>query len=90
VFALTEKFTVAVHHLQDGWNPDKNSILVITKARDNKLVTFTQQLAEWLIFTPRFGKKNPFVVYVLSTYCIASINRVLTKAFQFVVMLMRI
>lgn len=36
----------------------------MTKARDNKLVTFTQHLAEWLIFTPRFGKKNPFIVYV--------------------------
>lgn len=54
---------IAVNHLdQDGWNPDRNSILVVTKARDNKLVIFTQQLAEWLIFTPRFGKKNPFIV----------------------------
>ncbi|OAD06835.1 hypothetical protein MUCCIDRAFT_130824, partial [Mucor lusitanicus CBS 277.49] len=39
-------------------------ILVITKARDNKLVVFTRQLAEWLIFTPQYGKKNPFIVYV--------------------------
>lgn len=49
---------------QQPWNPNKNTILIITKARDNKLVTFTQQLTEWLIFTPRFGKKNPFTVYV--------------------------
>lgn len=46
------------------WDPKKNSILILTKARDNTLVTFTQHLVEWLIFTPRFGKKNPFVVYV--------------------------
>lgn len=48
----------------DTWNPNNNNILVITKARDNKLVTFTRQLAEWLIFTPRFGKQNPFIVQV--------------------------
>ncbi|KAI9483579.1 MAG: ATP-NAD kinase-like domain-containing protein [Benjaminiella poitrasii] len=49
---------------QNTWNPEKNTILVITKAKDNRLVYFTKQLAEWLIFTPRFGKKNPFIVYV--------------------------
>jgi hypothetical protein len=45
-----------------AWNPDKNSIMVLTKARDNNLVIFTRQLAEWLIFTPRFGRKHPFIV----------------------------
>ncbi|GAA5805595.1 hypothetical protein HPULCUR_011115 [Helicostylum pulchrum] len=48
----------------NGWNPAQNTILVITKARDNRLVSFTQQLAEWLIFTERYGKANPFTVYV--------------------------
>lgn len=48
----------------NGWNPTKNTILVITKARDNRLISFTQQLAEWLIFTERYGKANPFTVYV--------------------------
>lgn len=46
----------------DTWDPEKNTVLVITKAKDNKLVAFTRQLAEWLIFTPQFGKKNPFIV----------------------------
>ncbi|KAI8641225.1 ATP-NAD kinase-like domain-containing protein [Parasitella parasitica] len=48
----------------DTWDPKNNGILVMTKAKDNTLVSFTRQLAEWLIFTPRFGKKNPFIVYV--------------------------
>ncbi|KAG2196401.1 hypothetical protein INT47_012905 [Mucor saturninus] len=59
-----KKKPVASHQQHSTWDPDKNSILILTKARDNKLVTFTQHLVEWLIFTPRFGKKNPFVVYV--------------------------
>lgn len=53
---------IALSHAMDTWDPKKNTILVITKARDNRLVAFTRQLAEWLIFTPQFGKKNPFVV----------------------------
>ncbi|KAI8888027.1 ATP-NAD kinase, partial [Backusella circina FSU 941] len=46
------------------WDCHKDTILVVTKAKDNKLVKFTRELAEWLIFTPRFGKKHPFTVYV--------------------------
>lgn len=48
--------------IDSSWNPENNTILVITKARDNRLVTFTRQLAEWLIFTPRFNKIHPFIV----------------------------
>ncbi|KAG0746720.1 hypothetical protein G6F57_002706 [Rhizopus arrhizus] len=48
----------------NAWDPQKDTILIVTKARDNKLVSFTIQLAEWLIFTPRFGQKYPFKVYV--------------------------
>ncbi|KAF1797870.1 ATP-NAD kinase-like domain-containing protein [Mucor lusitanicus] len=57
-------YAIALSHTMDTWDPKKNTILVITKARDNKLVVFTRQLAEWLIFTPQYGKKNPFIVYV--------------------------
>ena len=46
----------------NAWDPQKDTILIVTKARDNKLVSFTIQLAEWLIFTPRFGQKYPFKV----------------------------
>ncbi|KAI8969669.1 ATP-NAD kinase-like domain-containing protein [Pilobolus umbonatus] len=46
------------------WDPSKNNLIVITKAKDNQLVSFTKNLAEWLIFTPRFGREHPFVVYV--------------------------
>lgn len=57
---MNEKF---INHVkEEGWNPENNTILVITKAKDNKLVTFTRQLVEWLIFTPRFGKQHPFIV----------------------------
>lgn len=55
-------YAIALSHTMDTWDPKKNTILVITKARDNKLVVFTRQLAEWLIFTPQYGKKNPFIV----------------------------
>ncbi|KAI8365965.1 ATP-NAD kinase-like domain-containing protein [Radiomyces spectabilis] len=47
-----------------GWNATKDTIIIITKARDNKLVRYTRQLTEWLILTPRYGKKHPFTVYV--------------------------
>lgn len=53
---------VAIVEEKEAWNPEHDTILVITKARDNKLVHFTRQLAEWLIFTPRFGKETPFTV----------------------------
>ncbi|KAI8372092.1 ATP-NAD kinase-like domain-containing protein [Blakeslea trispora] len=46
------------------WDSAKNQIVIVTKAKDNRLVSFTRQLVEWLLFTPRFGKKFPFVVYV--------------------------
>lgn len=39
-----------------------NTILIVTKARENRLVRYTRKLAEWLIVTPRFDKKHPFVV----------------------------
>ncbi|KAI8979645.1 ATP-NAD kinase-like domain-containing protein [Mycotypha africana] len=45
-------------------SPEQETILIITKAKDNKLVPFTRQLVEWLISTPRFGKEHPFTVYV--------------------------
>ncbi|KAI8327903.1 ATP-NAD kinase-like domain-containing protein [Choanephora cucurbitarum] len=46
------------------WDSSKNGILIVTKAKDNRLVLFTRQLVEWLLFTPDFVKKFPFVVYV--------------------------
>ncbi|KAG1445576.1 hypothetical protein G6F56_009863 [Rhizopus delemar] len=50
--------------MNSAWDPQKDTIIIVTKARDNRLIDFTLQLAEWLIFTPRFGKKHPFRVYV--------------------------
>ncbi|OBZ85170.1 NAD(+) kinase [Choanephora cucurbitarum] len=46
------------------WDSSKNGILIVTKAKDNRLVLFTRQLVEWLLFTPDFVKKFPFAVYV--------------------------
>lgn len=40
------------------------SIMVITKARDNKLVTLTRELTLWLLETPRYGKEVGVNVYV--------------------------
>ena len=40
------------------------NIMVITKARDNKLVTLTRELAEWLLATPRYGKDGGVNVWV--------------------------
>lgn len=39
-------------------------IMVITKARDNTLVTLTRGLAEWLLATPRYGKDIGVNVWV--------------------------
>ena len=32
------------------------TIMIITKARDNMLVTLTRELTQWLLATPRYGK----------------------------------
>ncbi|KAI7906454.1 ATP-NAD kinase-like domain-containing protein [Cokeromyces recurvatus] len=59
-----KKSAISQKYSDNTWDPEKNTVLVITKAKDDRLVYITRQLAEWLIFTPRFGKKNPFIVYV--------------------------
>jgi hypothetical protein len=38
------------------------SILIITKARDNHLITLTRELAIWLMTTPRNGRDTGLVV----------------------------
>jgi len=40
------------------------NIMVITKARDNTLVTLTRELAQWLLSTPRYGKDLGVNVWV--------------------------
>lgn len=40
------------------------NIMVVTKARDNNLVTLTQELAVWLMTTPRYGSNLGVNVYV--------------------------
>ena len=40
------------------------NILIITKARDNMLVTLTRELAQWLMATPRYGKDVGVNVWV--------------------------
>jgi NAD+ kinase len=40
------------------------NIMIVTKARDNELVTLTRDLAEWLIRTPRYGSDVGVNVYV--------------------------
>ncbi|KAI9276591.1 ATP-NAD kinase-like domain-containing protein [Sporodiniella umbellata] len=50
--------------MKSGWLPEKDTIIIVTKARDNKLVDLTFELSKWLIFTPRFGKTHPFKVFV--------------------------
>lgn len=44
------------------WHPSMDTIIIITKARDNRLVRYTRRLVEWLISTRRFGKEYPFTV----------------------------
>ncbi|KAG0172550.1 NAD(+) kinase, partial [Apophysomyces sp. BC1021] len=46
------------------WSSSKDTILIITKAYDNRLVGYTRHLVEWLILTPRFGINYPFTVYI--------------------------
>lgn len=40
------------------------NIMIITKARDNALVTLTKELTEWLLATPRYGKDVGVNVWV--------------------------
>ncbi|GAA5828922.1 hypothetical protein JCM11251_005919 [Rhodosporidiobolus azoricus] len=40
------------------------SVMIVTKARDNQLTKLTRELALWLMKTPRNGKDRGLVVYV--------------------------
>jgi NAD+ kinase len=40
------------------------NVMIVTKARDNQLVTLTRNLAEWLLRTPRYGSDLGVTVYV--------------------------
>lgn len=40
------------------------NVMIVTKARDNKLVHLTRELAEWLLSTPRYGSDLGVNVYV--------------------------
>lgn len=40
------------------------NIMIVTRARDNKLVYMTRDLAEWLLATPRYGQDIGINVYV--------------------------
>lgn len=40
------------------------NVMIVTKARDNQLVTLTRELAHWLMKTPRYGNKYGVNVYV--------------------------
>ncbi|KAI9759526.1 MAG: exosome non-catalytic core subunit rrp46 [Chaenotheca gracillima] len=40
------------------------NIMIVTKARDNQLVTLTRDVAEWLLSTPRYGSDLGVNVYV--------------------------
>jgi NAD+ kinase len=40
------------------------NIMIVTRARDNKLVYLTRDLAEWLLSTPRYGQDVGINVYV--------------------------
>ena len=40
------------------------NVMIITKARDNKLVELTRELAEWLLATPRYGRNVGVNVWV--------------------------
>ncbi|KAI9243395.1 ATP-NAD kinase-like domain-containing protein [Phascolomyces articulosus] len=46
------------------WEDYMDTILIITKAYDNQLVTYTRQVAEWIITTQSSGKGETFTVYV--------------------------
>ena len=40
------------------------NVMIVTKARDNHLVTLTRELTEWLLCTPRYGSDVGVNVYV--------------------------
>ncbi|KAK5170092.1 NAD(+) kinase [Saxophila tyrrhenica] len=40
------------------------NVMIITKARDNTLVTLTRELTQWLMETPRYGKDTGVNVWV--------------------------
>ena len=40
------------------------NVMIVTKARDNHLVTLTRELALWLMQTPRYGSSTGVTVYV--------------------------
>ncbi len=40
------------------------TVLIVTKARDNNLVSLTRDLTEWLLRTPRYGSPRGVMVYV--------------------------
>lgn len=40
------------------------NVMIVTKARDNQLVTLTRELAHWLMKTPRYGNNYGVNVYV--------------------------
>src|SRR5213078_4523492 len=40
------------------------NVMIVTKARDNQLVTLTRDVAEWLMGTPRYGSDLGVSVYV--------------------------
>jgi NAD+ kinase len=40
------------------------NVMIVTKARDNNLVSLTRELAEWLLSTPRYGSDVGVNVYV--------------------------
>lgn len=40
------------------------NVMIVTKARDNRLVYLTRELAEWLLTTPRYGNDLGVNVYV--------------------------
>ncbi|BGP24895.1 hypothetical protein JCM10295v2_003815 [Rhodotorula toruloides] len=40
------------------------SVMIVTKARDNRLTRLTRELALWLMLTPRNGKDRGLIVYV--------------------------
>ncbi|KAI5853809.1 NAD kinase associated with ferric reductase [Tricharina praecox] len=40
------------------------NVMIVTKARDNELVTLTRELAHWLMKTPRYGRRLGVNVYV--------------------------
>ncbi|WFD29648.1 NAD(+) kinase [Malassezia sp. CBS 17886] len=43
---------------------DVDSVLIITKARDNRLVLLTREISLWLMTTPRTGRERGLIVYV--------------------------